>query len=78
MAAMISGQRDPKVLAQLARSRIRTIPALQEAFVGHFTDHHRFLLTKMLARIDQLSTDITDLDTQIEEHLAPFADAGHP
>ena len=76
MAAMIGGQRDPKVLAQLARSRMRVkIPALEEAFVGYFTDHHRFLLTKMLARIDQLSADITDLDTQIEADLAPFAEA---
>ena len=76
MAAMIGGQSDPKVLAQLARSRMRVkIPALEEAFVGYFTDHHRFLLTKMLARIDQLSADITDLDTQIEADLAPFAEA---
>jgi transposase len=29
----------------------------------------------MLARIDALDADIADLDTQIEAHLAPFADA---
>ena len=75
MAALVGGQRDPKVLAQLARSRMRAkIPRLEEAFVGYFTDHHRFLLTKMLARIDALSADIADLDAQIEAKLAPFAD----
>jgi hypothetical protein len=76
MAALIAGQRNPQVLAQMARTSMRTkIPQLEEAFVGHFTDHHRFLLTKMLARIDALDVDIADLDTQIEAHLAPFADA---
>ncbi len=76
MAAMIAGERNPQVLAQMARARMRTkIPQLEEAFVGHFTDHHRFLLTKMLARIDALGADIADLNTQIEAQIAPFADA---
>jgi transposase len=76
LAALIGGQRNPHVLAQMARTRMRTkIPQLEEAFVGHFTDHHGFLLTKMLARIDALDVDIADLDTKIEAQLAPFADA---
>ncbi len=76
MAAMIAGEREPRVLAQMARSRMRTkIPQLQEAFHGYFTDHHGFLLTKMLARIDALSSDVADLDVQIEAEIAPFADA---
>jgi transposase len=76
LGALIAGERNPQILAQMARTRMRTkIPQLQEAFVGHFTDHHAFLLTKMLARIDALDKDIADLDTQIEAHLAPFADA---
>ena len=76
MAALIGGERNPQVLAQMARSRMRTkIPQLEEAFVGYFTDHHGFLLTKMLARIDALDADIADLDTKIETQLAPFADA---
>jgi transposase len=76
LAALIGGQRKPHVLAQMARTRMRTkIPQLEEAFVGHFTDHHGFLLTKMLARIDALNVDIADLDTKIEAQLAPFADA---
>ena len=76
MAALIAGQRSPRVLAQMARARMRAkIPQLEEAFVGQFTDHHGFLLAKMLARIDALSVDIADLDTKIEARLAPFADA---
>jgi transposase len=76
MAALIRGERNPQVLAQLARSRMRTkIPQLQEAFVGYFTEHHRFLLAKMLARIDALDADIADVETQIEAQIAPFAPA---
>ena len=43
MAALIAGQRDPKVLAQLARGRMRgKISQLEEAFTGYFTDHHSY------------------------------------
>ena len=57
MAALIGGERDPKALAELARSRMRTkIGQLEEAFaglrLGTFDDHHRFLLARMLARVD--------------------------
>jgi transposase len=76
MAALIAGQRDPKVLAQLARGRMRgKISQLEEAFTGYFTDHHGFLLAKMLARVDALSADIAELDDVIEELVAPFAAA---
>lgn len=76
MAALIGGERNPQVLAQLARASMRTkIPQLEEAFVGYFTEHHRFLLAKMLARIDALDADIADVETQIEAQIAPFAPA---
>jgi len=76
MAALIGGQTNPKVLAQLARGRMRTkISQLEEAFTGHFTDHHALLLSKMLARIDALDADIAELDTTLEEMIAPFAPA---
>jgi len=76
MAAMIAGERDPKVLADMARARMRTkIPLLEEAFTGYFDDHHRFLLARMLGRIDAIDADIDALDAEIEAYLVPFADA---
>src|SRR5680860_328156 len=76
MAAMIAGERDPKVLAGMARTRMRAkIPQLREAFTGFFTDHHAMLLAQMLNRIDSINADIALLDTRIEAHLDPFADA---
>jgi transposase len=76
MAALIAGERSPAVLAQLARTRMRTrIPALQEAFTGHFTDHHAFLPGKMLARVDGTGSGIAEPGARIEEMITPFARA---
>jgi transposase len=76
LAALIGGQRDPKMLAQLARTSMRRkISALEDAFTGHFTDHHAFLLAKMLGRVDGLDADIAELDGRIEDMIAPFAEA---
>ena len=77
MAALIAGQRDPKVLAQLARGRMRSkISSLEEAFTGYFTDHHSYLLAKMLARSDALNADIAELEDHIEDAVAPFRHGG--
>src|SRR4051794_4248439 len=76
MAALIAGQRDPTALAQLARARMRAkISDLEEAFHGRFSDHHAFLLAKMLARIDALDADVAEVESRIEQAIAPFAEA---
>lgn len=63
MEALIAGERNPKVLTQMGRSRMRTkITELEEAFTGRFDDHHRFLLVRMLARIDGIDADIAAVD----------------
>ena len=82
MAALVAGQRDPTVLAQMARSRMRAkISDLEEAFVGRFTEHHAFLLARMLARmlarIDALDADIAAVETRIEV-LLPLPPEHHP
>jgi transposase len=75
MAELIAGQRNPQVLAQFARGRMRAkLSELEEAFTGRFNDHHGFLLSKMLARIDQVDADLADLDVRIEVEIAPFAE----
>jgi transposase len=76
LAALLAGERDPKVLAQLARTRLRAkLGPLAEAFTGFFTDQHAFLLGKMLARVDALDADLAELDAKLAELIAPFADA---
>jgi transposase len=75
MAALIAGQRDAKVLAQMARSRLRLkITQLEDAFVGRFSEHHGFLLAKMLARVDAITEDIAEVNHRIEQHVRPFGE----
>jgi transposase len=76
MAALIAGERDPRTLAEMARGKMRSKTArLVEAFIGRFSDHHGFLLTTMLARIDALSADIEAVQQRTEQELVPFAQA---
>jgi transposase len=73
MNRLIAGERNPLVLADLARSSMRKkIGQLQEAFVGRFNENHAFLLARMLARIDALSADIEQVEARIEDEIAPF------
>jgi transposase len=45
--ALIAGQRNVAVLEELARGRLQAKRAqLEEALQGHFTPHHRFMLTE--------------------------------
>src|SRR5215472_4060317 len=74
LEALIAGQRDPYVLARLARGVMRKkIGVLQEALTGHFRDHHGYLLRMMLDCIDALTAQIDQLTGRIEEAIAPFA-----
>jgi transposase len=72
LAALIAGERDPKALAQLARTRLRAkLGLLEEAFTGHFSDHHAFLLARMLTRVDMLDGDIAELEAHIDQEISP-------
>jgi transposase len=71
--AMISGERDPVVLAQMAKSRMRTkIPQLEEALSGHFGDHHAVVCRKVIDHIDHIDGAIADLTSEITRRLVPF------
>ncbi len=75
MNRLIAGERNPKVLAQLARTRARRkIAQLEAALEGaeFFTTTHAALLATMLGRIDHLNAEITRLTQVIEHLLAPY------
>jgi transposase len=73
LEALIDGQRDPAVLADLAKRQLRAkIPALTEALRGRFNDHHAFMVRFYLDRIDAHDADIARLQARIEEAIAPF------
>ncbi len=74
MEHLIAGERNPKVLAQLARARARRkITELEHAVEGaeFFTAEHAALLKAMLERIDGLTAEIGKLSEVIERLLAP-------
>jgi transposase len=74
--AIIKGESDPHVLAEMAQKRLRAkIPQLQIALAGRLTDHHRFLLKQWLEMLETIEGKIAEFDKKIEERGAPFAEA---
>jgi transposase len=71
--ALIGGERDPEVLAELAKGRMRSkIPELTLALRGRFNDHHALLLQVHLDHIDQLDAHMATIDARIEARTVPF------
>src|SRR6516165_7129328 len=69
--AMIAGQRDPKVLAGLARTGMKAKhDDLVAALDGMFDDHHGELAQLLLDQIAVLDGKITQLDTRIGQAVA--------
>jgi transposase len=72
--ALVAGQGDPEVLAELARGRLRAkLPALRQALEGRFSAHHALLGSHILAHLDYLDETIEALSEEIGERLVPFA-----
>jgi transposase len=73
--ALIAGQRDPAVLANLAKSTLRRkIPDLTMALAGRFGEHHAVLCRLHLDHVDHINMMIARLDNRAEQLTAPFAD----
>ena len=76
LRALAAGVQEPRVLAELARGRLREKkPALEAALRGHLTEHHRFLLGLLLDQVDALDVLLARLDARVVELTAPFAEA---
>jgi transposase len=74
LQALIEARDDPAAMADLAIGRMRTkIDQLTEALTGRFHDHHRFMVTFRLKRIDAATVDLAALDARID---ALIVDAG--
>jgi transposase len=71
LQALLNGQEDPKVLAELAKGRLRSKRAeLERALVGCITAHHRFMLSELLVQLDFLDEQIAKVEARIEGQLA--------
>jgi transposase len=74
--ALVAGETDPNVLAELAVGRMRPkVGALREALAGHFDTHHRLWIGAILRHIDFLDEQIEQLSAMLEEQIRPFAPA---
>src|SRR3989441_2174862 len=75
-AALLDGERDPEVLADLARGKLRAkLPQLRQALVGRIQPHHLVLISQVLAHIDFLEEAIAQVQAEIERCLPPFDEA---
>jgi transposase len=73
LRALVAGERDPHLLAELAvGTLVHKTGALIEALTGRFDDHHARLTAQILAHVDYLDTAIGQLDQYIDAELAPF------
>jgi transposase len=74
LAALIAGEADPAVLADLAKGKMRAkIPDLVEALTGHFDAHHAQLASAMLGRLDRVEAALAGLDQVIATATEPWA-----
>jgi transposase len=73
LEALVSGTRDPDVLAELARGRLRPkIPMLRRALEGRFSANHALIVSTILAKLDFLEEAIAGLSDAIEVLIGPF------
>jgi transposase len=70
LAALVAGETDPTVLAELALGRMRSKRAiLAQAVVGRFTPHHAFLITEHLSQLDYLEDAVERVSSEITQRL---------
>ena len=69
--AIVNGQRDPQVLAQMRDVRCKASPeTVHAALVGNYRPEHVFALTQALALYDFYQARVDECDVQIEAVLA--------
>ncbi len=76
LAALLGGEQDAEVLAELARGRLREkLPLLRRALVGRVRPYHLVLIDRILAHVAFLEESIATLQEEIDRCLVPFAQA---
>ena len=71
--ALVAGERDPLVLANLALGSLQgKVPLLTRALTGNFSEHHAFMVASMLRAIDEANDRIARLSEEINRQLQPL------
>jgi transposase len=72
--ALVRGSAPPQQMAELAKGLLRKkIPELELALEGKVEEHHRFLLSVQLRRLQAVEEDLGVLEHRIQEKLKPYA-----
>jgi len=70
LEAIIAGEEDAALLADLAKGRMRSKrAALEQALTGRVRDHHRFLLAQHLTHLDFLDEQVDAFSQQISASI---------
>jgi transposase len=70
LRALLAGNDDPQQLADLALGRLREkLPQLRLALQGHFTEHHRFVLRRLLSHLNYLESQSEAFSQRIARKL---------
>jgi transposase len=76
LQALVDGEDDAAVLAELARGRMRAkLPHLRPALTGTLHPFQRVILRQILAHLDFLDASMAQLEAAIDERLQPYAQA---
>lgn len=75
LTAIADGQEDPKVLADMAKGRLRDkLEELEEALEGVVGTHQRFMLATQLRRLSALDADVESLDAEVARRVRQHRD----
>lgn len=76
LRALLAGERDAEVLAELAKGRLRKkLPELRLALRGRFNSHHALLVGLAMDHLEHLEAAIAKLDAEVDRVMDPFAQA---
>ena len=73
LKALVAGERDPEVLAELSKGRLRKkVPELRQALHGRFRPHHAVVIGLALDHLDHLEASMAAPDAEVDKVMAPF------
>lgn len=76
LEALCDGERDPDVLAKLAKGKLKVkTEYLRQCVPGRFNHFHAVMTRQLLSHIDYLEHATFQLDEQVDRLMAPFVEA---
>ena len=74
LEALVEGKATPAEMVNLAVGKLRSkLPELELALEGRLEEHHRRLLRIQMRRLQQVDTDLREVEAWIAEKLQPYA-----